>query len=731
MKQVLENSRTGVISLPEIPAPSVRRGMVLVANQASLISAGTEAAMIKFAKQNLLQKAKSRPDLVKQVMRKVQADGLMATYKTVQDRLDVPVPLGYSSAGIALEVGAGVPHIASGDRVACAGAGYANHAEINVVPKNLVVKIPDNVSFEDASFSTTGAIALQGIRVSDVRVGERVVVLGLGLIGLLTVQLLKAAGCFVMGFDLSPARVKLAKEMGADETFLLDENTILEIVEGFTKGRGADAVLITAATDSSGPVEIAGEICRMKGRVVIVGQVGMNVPRRAYYHKELELRLSMSYGPGRYDPNYEERGIDYPYAYVPFTEQNNLETFLMLVSEGKVTPQKLITHRFAIEDAEKAYAIVKGEVKEPYLGLIFSYPDVSNLARTVPNVKVAEATAGPEKEVRVGVIGAGQYARAMLLPKLKGMEGVELVGVATSRGMTSGDAADKFGFGYATTENEQVLNDPKINLIVAATRHDTHARFVVDALNAGKNVFVEKPLATNDAELRQVVEAAEKAGKIVQVGFNRRFAPLIQKAKEKFEGHAQPLSMMYRVNSGMIPSDHWHQDASEGGGRIVGEGCHFIDLMQFMCGSEPVAVYATSISGNTGAMPAEDVATITVRFADGSIGTLHYFSNGDKAVQKEYLEVFGGGKTFILNDFKSAKYAEGGKVTEWKLGPQDKGQMAEMQALVAAIKAGKPAPIPLRESVLTSLTTYRALDSMKFGVEVAVDWGPEGEAVLG
>jgi predicted dehydrogenase/threonine dehydrogenase-like Zn-dependent dehydrogenase len=685
--------------------------------------------MLRFGRQGLIEKARSRPDLVKQVLWKVQADGLAATYQAVQDRLDVPTPMGYSCSGVALEVGAGVDGIKVGDRVACAGAGYATHAEVVMVPKNLVVRVPDGVSFEEAAFATTGAIALQGLRVGDVRVGERVVVLGLGLIGLLTVQLLKAAGCLVLGADPNPLRVRQAIELGANEAHLLDPVAVAEAVEAFTRGRGADAVIITAATESSQPVELAGDLSRHKGRVVVVGQVGMDVPRRTYYHKELELRLSMSYGPGRYDPGYEERGVDYPYAYVPFTEQRNLETFLEMVAEGRVNPTKLITHRFPVEAAEQAYELIKGGTGEPFLGVTFTYPETVDLRRKIAVAPAQPVQTASETGVRVGMIGAGQYARGMLLPELRRMKDVRLIGAATSRGIGATDAARRFGFEFATTDTKEILDDSRINLVAIATRHDTHASFARAALEAGKHVFVEKPLATNEEALWALVEAAGRSGRHLQVGFNRRFAPLIRKAKAQFAGHTQPLAMIYRVNAGALPASHWHQDGEEGGGRIVGEGCHFLDLMQFLCGSPPVTVHATSVSGNTGTIPQEDIVTITVRFADGSVGTLHYFANGDKAIPKESLEVFGGGKTFLLDDFRRARFASGGKVAHWKLRAQDKGQRAELRAMLDAITTGSPNPVPLHEAVLTTLTTFRALDSLQLGREVPVEWTIPREGV--
>lgn len=722
MKQVIEDCRTGTIQVADVPAPKPRSGGGLIHTRASLISAGTEGAAIRFGRQSLLKKALSRPDLARQVIDKARSQGLRATFQTVQARLDLPLALGYSLAGDLLEVGPGCAGFRVGDRVACAGQGHASHAEVVTVPKNLMVRVPEGVSYEEAAFATVGAVALQGLRVGEVRVGERVVVLGLGLIGLLTVQLLKAAGCRVLGTDLNPARAALARELGANEATTLDAVGVAEAIDRFTHGRGADVVIITAATRSNAPIELAGEVARLRGRVVAVGDVRMEVPRRTYYEKELELRLSRSYGPGRYDPLYEEKGIDYPYAYVPFTEQRNMATFLDLVAEGKVTPGRLISHRFPIAEAERAYALIKGEVKEPYLGVLFTYPDAPDLRRTVPTRAPAAVRPGPEPEVRLGVIGAGNYARQMLLPRLKGMKEVELVGVATSRGLNAWDAGQRYGFQYAASDPRQILEDPRVNAVVIATRHDSHAALAQAALEAGKHVFVEKPLATNEEELRALVAAAEAAGRHLMVGFNRRFAPLVQRARQTFAHRSQPLSMLYRVNAGAVPASHWMQDASEGGGRIVGEVCHFVDLMQHLCGAAPVSVFAAAVGGETGSVPPEDVVTITLRFADGSIGTIHYFANGHRAVPKEHLEIYGGGRTFILEDFRHARSAAGPAVSRWKCRDQDKGQQAEIRAFVEAVRGGGPSPIPLSEAVLTTLTTFRALDSLRRFEELPVDW---------
>ncbi|HHW40494.1 MAG TPA: Gfo/Idh/MocA family oxidoreductase [Syntrophomonadaceae bacterium] len=719
MKQITQDYRHGKLYVDEVPVPLLKDKGAIVRTRCSVVSAGTERSMLEFASQGLVGKARSRPDLVKQVIRKVKSDGLIAAYRASMSRLDVPLPLGYSSAGEIVEVGASVPSFKVGDRVACAGGGYASHAELVYVPKNLMVKIPEGVSYEDAAFATVGAIALQGVRVADIRLGERVVVIGLGLLGLLTVQILKAAGCMVLGTDLNPDRVKLALDLSADSAIVTEPDVLAESVAAFTSGRGADAVIITAATKSNAPTELAGEISRLKGRVVAVGDVGMNIPRRTYYQKELEYRISMSYGPGRYDPNYEEKGIDYPYAYVPFTEQRNLETFLQLVKEGRVTPGRLVTHRFSIHEAEEAYEMIRSG-EGGYLGVVFTYPEDSPIRRRV-DLKVEEGRSTPENSVKLGMIGAGNYAKLMLLPYLSRMKEVEFVGVSTSTGISGKHAARKYGFRFCTTDNEEIFRDKDINAVVIATRHNLHADLTVRALASGKHVFVEKPLATGEAELSRLVEAVRNSDRILMMGFNRRFAPLAVEAKRFFAGRAGPLSMIYRVNAGAVPPDHWTQDPEEGGGRIVGEVCHFVDLLQFLCGARPETVYAAAAGREEGALP-EDNLSVTIRFEDGSVGTIAYFSTGDRAIPKEYVEIYGEGKTFILEDFRRARFASGGNVRVLRGGGQDKGQKAELQAFVQAVLGKRPAPIPFEELVYTTLATFRIMDSLKERCEVPVGW---------
>lgn len=714
MKQVAQSVRNGNLEIMEVPVSKPGANQVLVRTTASVLSAGTERATAEFSEKSLLGKALSRPDLVRQVLQKIKTDGIVSAAKASLSRLDMPLALGYSSAGVVIEVGNNITGVAVGDRVACAGMGYASHAETAAVPKNLFVKIPDGVSDEDAAFSTVGAIALQGLRMADLRLGEKVVVIGLGLIGLLTVQLLKASGCKVMGIDLEQAKVELAIDLGADTAATVGDS-LLKAVEEFTQGRGADAVLVTAASSSNAPTELAGEISRHKGRVVFVGDVKMEIPRRTYYKKELDVRLSMSYGPGRYDHQYEEKGIDYPYAYVPFTEQRNMETFLYLVQEQKVTPAQLITHHFLLDEAQDAYKLIKGETKEHYLGVVFSYPKAPVLSR---KVFLKASSSKQEGNLNVGLIGAGNYAKNMLLPIMKKMAKTGLVGIATSTGISGRHTGEKHGFSYCTTDYQELLNDANINAVIIATRHNTHADIVVQALAAGKHVFVEKPLAIHREELLRLEEAAKTAKQQVLVGFNRRFSPLAQKAKDFFQGRSQPLCMVYRINAGFIPGDHWTQDTSEGGGRIIGEVCHFIDFMQFMCDARPVSVSACGIQAD--GLSAEDHLSVNIRFADGSIGSIHYFANGDKAVAKEYIEIFGEGKVVQIDDFREGFFTDTGSTKQTGGRSQDKGQRTMLEVFHKAVTCGGPAPIPLTECIYTTLAAFCIIDSLRTGNTVPV-----------
>jgi predicted dehydrogenase/threonine dehydrogenase-like Zn-dependent dehydrogenase len=725
MKQLLQNLKNGEGVVADVPAPVAQAGRVVVRTAASLVSAGTERAVVELGRKSLVGKARERPDLVRKVVEKVKAEGLASTLGAVREKLDASHALGYSAAGVVVEVGANVSEFRAGDRVACAGTGYATHAEVLSVPKNLCVRLPDAVDFEAGAFGTVGAIALQGVRLAEPTLGESVVVVGLGLIGQLTAQLLAANGCRVFGVDTDASRVDLALSLGADDGATSGAD-VRRAVEAWTRGRGADAVLITAATQSSEPVTLAGEISRLKGRVVAVGAVGMDVPRNLYFARELTLKVSMSYGPGRYDPEYEEGGHDYPLAYVRWTEGRNIEAFLAAVAAGRVQIAPLVTHRFAIEEGERAYQLIAGDTREPHLAVLLTYDTARELATLVerrPRGVAREAAGagadGRETGVRVGMIGAGAYARAMLLPHFKAA-GARFQSIATASGVTARDVGEKYDFAALASGADAVVEDPDVNLVVVATRHDSHAALARRALEAGKHVFVEKPMALNDEELDALLEAASRSSAKLTVGFNRRFSPHARAAKDFFSDRREPLSILYRVNAGRVPRSHWTQSPREGGGRIRGEVCHFVDLCQFFAGAPPVRVFAESIRSDNAEAVDDDSVFVTLRFSDGSNACVAYLAEGDRASGKERVEIFGAGRSFVIEDFRASLSYRGGREEKTKLRAADKGQAEEVRAVCRMVLEGTPAPVPLEELAATTRATFRILDSLRTGLPVTV-----------
>jgi len=718
MKQVLQQAGSGSVAVVEVPAPRLLPGCVLVRMAASLVSAGTERASCEFASKNLLQKAQARPDLVREVMSKVRRDGVFSAVAAVRGRLDQPSPLGYSSSGTIVEVGQDVTDLTVGDRVACAGAGYAVHAEFACVPRLLVAKLDSEskISFEEAAFTTLGAVALHGARTADVKLGDVVAVVGLGLVGQLTVQILKAAGCRVLGMDIDRERAELASQMGADDISSSAEG-LRDVCLRHTGGNGVDAVLITAETSSSEPVELAGEIARDRGIVVAVGTVGMDIPRKLYFEKELDFRISRSYGPGRYDSAYEQKGRDYPIGYVRWTETRNMEAFLQLSSEGKLDVMPLITHRFSIERAARAYDLISGRVSEPFLGVLISYPEEASESREVRLVSEAKRPALiGERSVAVGVLGAGEFANTTLLPVIKRSE-TDFIGLCSATGSHARHAAEKFGFRYCTTEGQRLLDDPTINTVVIATRHHLHARQVLGALAAGKNVFCEKPLCLNEIELAEIVRAyGGDASGMLMVGFNRRFAPMALEMKAFLQQIAEPLALHYRVNAGFIPRDHWVNDPEQGGGRILGEVCHFVDFLTFLAGALPVEVQTRNVADSN------DNVIVSLRFANGSQGTISYLANGDRSYSKERVEVFGGGAVAVLEDFRRLELVRHGKRKTFRSRlRQDKGHRGEWEAFCAAAQGRGPIPIPFEEIVSVTLATLRAAESRLSEKPIPVD----------
>ncbi|HEX9543680.1 MAG TPA: bi-domain-containing oxidoreductase [Pyrinomonadaceae bacterium] len=712
MKQLLQNLRTGEATVAEVPVPIVQPGRLLVRTAASLISAGTERALTELGQKSLLGKARERPELIGKVWEKVKTEGISQALEGVRDKLDKSHAVGYSAAGVVIECAKDVTDFRPGDRVACAGTDYASHAEVISVPRNLCVRLPDQLSFEEGAFGTVGAIALQGVRLAEPTLGEFVVVIGLGLIGQLTVQLLKANGCRVFAIDIDEARIQLARISGADGGCVPDEAS--SQVPAWSRGRGADACIITAATTSNEPVELAGEISRLKGRVVAVGMVGMDVPRNSYYQRELTLKVSLSYGPGRYDPGYEERGHDYPVAYVRWTEGRNIEAFLDLLAVRRIDVKPLITHRFSIDDAQRAYQLISGSTDEKYLAVVLTYDNESEVGHRIENQAAVKKTGAVSGRVGIGLIGAGGYAQKVLLPNFKAA-GAEFCSIASASGVSARDVGTKFGFARFLSDAQSVIDDEQANLIVIATRHGSHAELTRLALERGKHVFVEKPLALNDAELDSVLAAAAKSTGQLLVGFNRRFSPLATKAKATFAQRQSPLSIVYRVNAGRIPRDHWTQDAAEGGGRIIGEVCHFVDLMQFLTGAAPESVYAESIAGGNVNVVIEDSVFITLQFADGSNGVIAYLAEGDKSLPKEHIEIFSEGKTFVIEDFRTARLYADGREKKETLRQQDKGQAEATRIACAVVVEGRAAPITLQELDATTRATFRIRDSLRTG----------------
>jgi predicted dehydrogenase len=718
MKQLIQSVSTGELAVLDVPAPQVPRGGILVRTRASLVSAGTERSMASFAQSNLLQKARSRPDLVRQTIEKARRDGILDTIDAVRNRLDQPMPLGYSAAGVVLEAGADAGGFKAGDRVACAGGGFAVHAQIIAIPRNLAVAIPDSVSFEQAAFTTLGAIAMHGIRLAGVQLGETVAVIGCGLLGLMSIQMLRAAGCIVLGLDPNESRAALALSLGAHWAGS-DPAELVARVASASSGHGADAVLITADTASNQPVELAGEIARKRGVVISVGAVGTQIPRKPYFEKELDFRISRSYGPGRYDAEYEQKGHDYPYEFVRWTENRNMRGFVELMASGAVNVEALITHRFDIEEAERAYDLIMGRTEEPFLGVVLGYAAEPVASRTVAVNPSRPAAVSGETRVAIGVAGAGLFANAVLLPALKKTDGVELISISSAAGVSARSAAQKFGFASASTSFDEMLADPRINTVAILTRHDLHARQVVAALRAGKHVFVEKPLCLTHEELQEIDRTARDAGRMLMAGYNRRFAPFIGRLRDVVRDVREPLMLTCRVNAGFIPPDHWTQDSEQGGGRLRGEGCHFIDLLIHLAGTNVrrVTTRALPDSGRY----RQDNFEVALEFENGSLGTVVYAANGAKSFGKELIEVFGGGISARLDDYRTLHIQRpSGAEHERSRLRQDKGHRAEWQAIVNYLTNRGPAPIGLDDLLHSARVTLAAYDSLQSGAAVEV-----------
>lgn len=705
MQQVIQNIRNGKLSVVELPDPMVRPGQVLIANAASVISAGTEKMAMDLARKSLLGKARERPDQVRRVIEKLRNEGVLQTFNQVRARLEEPMTMGYSSAGIVLACGAGVQAYKPGDRVASNGP----HAGIVSVPVNLTARVPDGVPLDQAAFAVLGAIALQGVRLAEVQLGETAFVVGLGLIGQITVALLAAAGVRVIGTDLDPSKCELALKMGASVARKgLDSGEVTEL----TRGLGADAVLLTAATDSNGPIELAAEAVRKKGKVVLVGVVGLELPRRPFFFKEAEFVVSCSYGPGRYDPDYEDRGRDYPAGYVRWTEQRNIQAVLDLMGQGRLDVSLLVSHRFPIVEAEKAYALIDGG-KEPYLGILLEYPEVEG----VPRRRIELRSKRHDGHLGVGCIGAGSFARTVLLPAIRRAKELRPRLLCSAGGLHARKAGEEFGFDAVTSDEAEVIADPKVQTVFIITRHDQHARQTLAAIEARKHVFVEKPLALTVEELVDIDRALAKAGNeapLVMVGFNRRFSEAATTVRRFFETMRAPLTASVRFNAGEIPLEHWVQDDEEGGGRIIGEACHAIDLVTYLTGSPPVRVFAESIGGPNAPAITDDQCFITLRHENGSVSSVAYLAGGDRALPKERVEVFGGGRAAFIEDFRTITMAARGQVRTEKTS--GKGHDEEVAAFARALAQGGAPPISWDELYRVSLAAILAVRSLREGI---------------
>jgi predicted dehydrogenase/threonine dehydrogenase-like Zn-dependent dehydrogenase len=717
MKQIVQSASTGALSVRAVPVPRVKPGHLLVRTAASLISAGTERMVVEFAKKSLLGKAKSRPDLVKQVLAKIRRDGLLATLDTVRARLDQPLPLGYSASGVVLEVGSGLEgRFQVGDRVAIAGAGIANHAEYNVAPGNLAASVPEDVSHLEACFGTLASIALNGIRLLEPKLGDVVGVIGVGLVGQLAAQLLAIHGCRVICLDYSAQRLALAQSLGAEFTWNLADGSPSAFVGSQTNGVGCDGVVITAATRSSEPFDTAAEIARDRAKISLVGITGTAFPYREFMKKELSVVVSRSYGPGRYDNDFEKRNLKYPVGWIRWTEADNLVECVRLMSPSRtlrLTPTALTTHRFSIQDAEKAYELVT-EGTEPHLGVVIEYPaDQDERAEPIPVIEIRSGPNPGRGRCALGVIGAGAFARSKLLPTLARHPQVVLHTVVAQRGVSADDTQRKFGFRHCGTDESTIFDDPEINAVVITTPHSTHAALTARALSAGKAVLVEKPLALTRDELNSVIQARNTSSAFFQVGFNRRFAPMIASLYRHLAPLPGPKNVLMRINAGQLAADSWQREPDEGNGRILGELCHFVDLARFLIGVPIVAVRADAARLVRGLC--EDV-TVAIRFSDGSLCTLVYTALGDPAYSKERIECYAGGTVATIDNFRTLEIVANGSVRRQSSRlRQDKGHHGELDAFVAAVVENTGAPLPEPEIVETSLATIAVVESLRTG----------------
>ncbi len=723
MYQIIQNYRTGEIELADVPIPNCGSNNILVKNKASLISIGTEKSVIDLGKKSLIGKAKARPDLIKRLLEKAKKEGFLKTFQEALGRLDNPTPLGYSSAGVVIEVGKNIHKFSPGDKVACIGTGYASHAEYIRVPENLCVKIPENISFEEASFGMLGIIAMHGIRCANLSFGENVAVIGLGLLGLLTIQILKAYGCKVIGFDIDNKKVELAKALGINKAFA-DSIEFKNSVDKFTKGFGSDAIIITAATKSKEPVNLAVDIARMKGRIVMVGVGDIHPNRNEMWHKEVEIVVSKAGGPGILDPYYENKGIDYPVEYVRWSENRNLEEFLSLLSEKKVNVQSLITHKVIINQAINIYEKILKDSSN-YIGVLLQYPENGRDITQTEKIKDIKTKTVKSDIVNVGVIGAGLFGKAILLPALSNIKNVNFKMLSTSSSANVYHTGKKYQFQRITTNYEEIIKCNDIDAIIILTPHSQHKKMVIESLNAGKHVFVEKPLCISEEELGEINELYKNLhfnnkAPILMVGYNRRFSPHSKKIYNFLKDRINPIMINYRINAGFVPSDHWVHSEEEGGSRIIGEMGHFIDMLLYLIKSEPEKIYAERVRGDNKSIINSDNINVSIKFKDGSVGNVFYSASGDKAFSRERMEIFFEGKTVILNDYRLVEFYFNGKKKVFKTMNQDMGYKDELKNFIDAIMGKCDLCLKYNEIYYSTLSVFKINESLNKGMPIDI-----------
>jgi predicted dehydrogenase/threonine dehydrogenase-like Zn-dependent dehydrogenase len=729
MRQLFQIPRTGELRMRDVPCPQPAENQIVVRTVASLVSAGTEKHMLEFAQKSLLGKALERPDLARMVFAKATSEGIAEAWRQSMARLESPMPVGYSSAGVVIGLGNAVDSFVVGDRVACSGSGIASHASVVVAPPNLCVKIPEGMDFESAAFAALGGIALEAVRMSEVSLGSRVVVIGLGLLGQIAVQLLCAAGCHVVGMDPDAHKAQMALQNGAEATARSYDELRALVPKGCAHA-GFDSAILLAATSSNQPLEVAAEICRERGRVVATGLIGLDLPRKPFYDKELELVVSRAWGPGLYDTSYTSAGLDYPLPYVRWTAQRNLDEFLTQLAKRSVQVRSLISHRFEFSRSLEAYNLILSG-KEPYLGVLLTYSQekaVSPYNSPVWLKKPGRSSSAASSDViGIGLIGAGLFARGTLLPTLQKIPDVRFRAVASLAGLNASQVAEKFGFDYCTSDYQKLVEDPEIHLIVVATRHGSHAGLACEALRHGKHVLVEKPLAVNREQLEEIIGACGESrpcpsasSPVLMVGFNRRFSCIARWTKDKFAAIREPLAIQCTVNTGPLPADSWVYDRVDGGGRIIGEVCHFIDLIQYLTNSWPRRVYAETLTSQRSHRT--DNLVITLKMEDGSVASIQYFSGGDKSYPRERVEIFGGGAVGLVDDFRYACFVRKGRKTRLRTWlSADRGHRAEMETLLDVIRHGAQPPVPLADYVCTTLTTFAIEKALKSRAPVEVE----------